>query len=63
MMTWLALLSIIVGAMLVVMWDAKRRATKDAREANQFLRDMGAPSGLRVIKPGRSTMVLGIKTE
>lgn len=36
---------------ILVDWHAKRVATRDAREANQFLRDMGAPTGLKVVKP------------
>lgn len=50
------LVSAIVGILWLVcgfnliLLLAKRSATKSAREANQFLRDMGAPTGLKVRK-------------
>jgi hypothetical protein len=41
---WLALA--VFGA--VISWHAHRRLARDAREADQFLRDFGAPTGLKV---------------
>jgi hypothetical protein len=41
--------AIMIGALFAfILYLARRRATRDAREDNQFLRDMGAPTGLRV---------------
>jgi hypothetical protein len=41
--------AIMIGAWFAfILYLARRRATRDAREDNQFLRDMGAPTGLRV---------------
>jgi hypothetical protein len=45
-MLWVA--AFFFAAICLLLWDARRRATKDIREANQFLRDMGAPTGLKI---------------
>lgn len=33
-----------------IIWHAKRKVMRDSREANAFLRDMGAPTGLKVVR-------------
>ncbi len=43
----LANLAVVLFAVLIL-WLGRRAATRDARAADRFLRDMGAPTGLRV---------------
>jgi hypothetical protein len=53
-MTLFIAYGIMIAALFAfILYLARRRAMRDAREDNQFLRDMGAPTGLKVRRLAR----------